>query len=277
MFIIMATRIIVAVIAIPLLMLLIFLAPLWGFSIAVGIISAGAAWELLRCVDPKAPKRFRVYASAVGFITPVACAFVSGSIVTNTGIFLLTLIMFCELMLSFRGEEHIKLQTVLQVLFAGGIMPLLLASLVRVGLRDNWSVYLFLPFVAAFSSDSGGYFAGRFFGKRKAFPHLSPNKTIAGCVGGFVSAIGFMLLYGFVLTRFDYTVSYAALALYGLFGSLACQLGDLAFSAVKREYGIKDYGTLIPGHGGMLDRFDSMHFTAPMIEILVMLLPAIGR
>ncbi len=273
----MATRIIVAVIAIPLLMLLIFMAPLWGFSIAVGLISAGAAWELLRCVDEKMPKRFRVFASAVGFVTPVACAFVSGSTVTNTAIYILALVMFCELMLSFRREEHIKLETVLQVLFAGGIMPLLLASLVRVGLRDNSSAYLFLPFVAAFSSDSGAYFAGKFLGKRKVFPHLSPNKTLAGCIGGFVSAIGIMLIYGFVLTRFDYTVNYYALAMYGLFGSFACQLGDLAFSAVKRQYGIKDYGKLIPGHGGMLDRFDSMHFTAPMIEILVLLLPAIAK
>lgn len=271
----MATRIIVAAIAIPLLVLLIFMAPLWGFSIVVGLISAGAAWELLRCINADMPKRFRAYASAAGFLTPVACAFVSGSTVTNTAVYLLTLLIFGELMLSFRREEHIKVETVLQVLFAGGIMPLLLASLVRVGLRDNSSVYLFLPFVAAFSSDSGGYFAGMFFGKRKAFPHLSPNKTLAGCIGGFVSAIGFMLLYGFVLSRFDYTVNYYIMALYGLLGSLACQLGDLAFSAVKRQYGIKDYGRLIPGHGGMLDRFDSMHFTAPMIEVLVLVLPAI--
>lgn len=273
----MATRIIVAVIAIPLLILLIFFAPIWAFGIVVGLISAGAAWELCRCVDSAMPVRFRVYACIVGFLTPVACSLsVTGSVITNTAMYGLTLIMFCEIMLSYRGEKRVKVETALTVIFAGGVMPLLLSALVRVGLyQSRTSVYLLLPFIAAFSSDSGAYFAGKFHGKKKVFPHLSPNKTREGCIGGFATAVVIMLLYGFILTRFDYEVNYLFLALYGLFGSLACQLGDLAFSAVKRQYGIKDYGHLIPGHGGMLDRFDSMHFTAPMIELLVLFIPAI--
>lgn len=273
----MATRIIVSVIAIPLLILLIFFAPLWAFALLVGIISAGAAWELLRCMDSAMPLRFRLYAAAVGFITPVACVFAGGSLVTNTAMYALVLVMFCEIMLSYRGDSRIKVETALAVVFAGAVLPLLLSALVRVGLNKAYApVYLLLPFIAAFSSDSGAYFAGKFHGKRKVFPHLSPNKTLAGCIGGFVTDIVIMLLYGFVLTRFDFEVNYLFLAIYGLFGSLACQLGDLAFSAVKRQYGIKDYGNLIPGHGGMLDRFDSMHFTAPMIELLVLFLPAIA-
>ncbi len=273
----MKTRVIVAAIAIPLLLAVIFFAPLWAFAILVGIISAGAAWELLRCVDPEMPLRFRVYASVTGLATPIACAFAESSVVTNTAIYALVLIMFIELMLSFRREKQLKLETLLQVFFAGGIMPLMLAALVRLGNRDNSSVYLLLPFVAAFSSDSGAYFAGSFLGKTKIFPHLSPNKTLAGVVGGFISAIVLMLLYGFILSLLKFEVNYIYLAIYGLFGSLACQIGDLAFSAVKRQYNLKDYGDLIPGHGGMLDRFDSMHFTAPMIEICVLFLPAIAK
>ncbi len=273
----MKTRIIVAAIAIPLLLALIFFAPLWAFAILVGIISAGAAYELLRCVDPEMPKRFMVYASVVGLATPIACAFARSSVVTNTAAYALVLVMFAELMLSFRGKEQIKLETILQVLFAGAVMPLLLAALVRIGNREQSSVYLLLPFIAAFSSDSGGYFAGNFLGKRKIFPHLSPNKTLAGVIGGFVAAVALMLLYGLILSVCKYEVNYLYLALYGFFGSLACQIGDLAFSAIKRQYQLKDYGELIPGHGGMLDRFDSMHFTAPMIEIMVLLLPAIVK
>jgi len=276
----MITRIVVAVIAIPLLILLIFLAPLWAFSILVGMISAGAAWELLRCTDINSPVRFRVYASAVAMATPIACAFASeGSVITNSAMYLLAAAMFLELMLSLRKQERVSVETVVRVIFAGGVMPLFLSALVRIGLREDdnlTSVYLLLPFVATFSSDSGAYFAGMFHGKKKIFPNLSPNKTLEGCIGGFVSAIAMMLLYGFVLALLNFEVNYLYLAVYGLLGSLACEFGDLVFSSIKRQYGIKDYGNLIPGHGGMLDRFDSIHFTAPMIELLVLLLPAIA-
>lgn len=272
----MKTRTIVGITAIPLFILLIFFAPLWAFSIAVGLISAGAAWEFLRCVDPKMPIRFRVYASVIALAIPIVYVVVRKSAVISMAVYFLSILMFCELLLSFRKEEHVKFETLLQVFFAGNVMPILLASLVRIGIRDNSSVYLFLPLVAAFSSDSGAYFAGSFYGKRKIFPHLSPNKSLEGCIGGALSAIIMMIIYGIVLISFfDFKVNFIILALYGLFGSAACQFGDLAFSAIKREFGIKDYGKLIPGHGGMLDRFDSMHFTAPMIEFLVLLLPAI--
>ncbi|NLV86016.1 MAG: phosphatidate cytidylyltransferase [Clostridiales bacterium] len=272
----MATRIIVAAIAIPLLLLLIFLAPLWAFAILAGTISAGAALELLGCVDSTMPRRFRVYAAISGFLTSLFWGFEKTQAFSSLPMYLLCLIMFAELMLSFRKQEQISFETLLQVLFAGAVMPLLLSWLVRIGQRENFSVYLLLPFVAAFSSDSGGYFAGMYLGKRKVFPHLSPNKTLAGCLGGFGGAVLMMLLYGFVLSFFNFEINYIYLIIYGLLGSLACQLGDLAFSAIKRQYGIKDYGKLIPGHGGMLDRFDSMHFTAPMIGTLALLLPAIA-
>lgn len=273
----MKTRIIVAAVAVPLLLALIFFAPLWAFSVLVAAISAYAVFEFLRCTMPEAPKRFTLYAAAAAFVTPVGCAFLTGNIVSNAAVYLLALVMFCEILVSFRYNEPLKLETVLQVLFVGGVMPLMLAALVRVGMREHSPVYVLLPFAAAFSSDSGGYFAGKFLGKRKAFPHLSPNKTVEGCIGGLVAAVLVMLLYGFILSLSKFEVNYLALALYGLLGSAACQTGDLAFSAIKRQYGIKDYGTLIPGHGGVLDRFDSIHFTAPMIEILVLLLPAISK
>lgn len=271
----MKTRTIVGITAIPLFILLVFFAPLWAFSILVGLISAGSAWELLRCVDANMPIRFKLYACILGFAMPVAYVFARDEAVVGTAIFSITVLMFAELMLSFGKEEHIKFETVLYVIFAGGIMPMLLLSLVRIGVRFDSSAYVFLPFVAAFSSDSGAYFAGYFWGSKKAFPHLSPKKTVAGCIGGVASAVALMVVYGIVLRQFDYSVNYFILAAYGLFGSVACQFGDLVFSAVKRQYGVKDYGNLIPGHGGMLDRFDSMHFTAPMIEIMVVLLPAI--
>ena len=270
----MKTRIIVAAIAIPILLLVIFFAPLWAFAILVGIISAGAAWELLRCAASELHVRFRIYAMVFGMAIAVGSAFFEAHLIMLGGLFGIILICFVEMMFSFK-KEPMKLEALMLVVFAGGIMPILLSSLVRVGAREHSSLYLLLPFIAAFTCDSGAYFAGKFLGKKKIFPHLSPNKTLEGCAGGLLCDVIFMLIYGFILARVGYTVDYFAFALYGVLGSIACQLGDLAFSAIKRVYGIKDYGTLIPGHGGMLDRFDSMHFTAPMIEIMVLLLPAI--
>ena len=84
-----------------------------------------------------------------------------------------------------------------------------------------------------------------------------------------------MLLYGFILQHFaDLTVSFPAIIVYGLIGSAVTELGDLSFSLIKRQFGVKDYGNLLPGHGGMLDRFDSMTFAAPMLLFLVRVLPA---
>lgn len=271
----MKTRIIVAAVGIPIILLIIFFAPLWVFSILVGLISACSAYELLRCMVPEAPMRFKLYASAAGFITPIACAFAKGSVVTNTVIYFLTFIMFLEIMLSYKRSERVKVETALMVIFAGGIMPLLLAALVRAGQRNYSAVHLLLPFIAAFSCDSGAYFAGKFLGSRKAFPQLSPNKTVEGCIGGFAAAVVMMIIYGIILSICGLKVSFFSLILYGLGGGAACQLGDLAFSAVKRQYGIKDYGDLIPGHGGALDRFDSMHFTAPAVEIILLLAPLV--
>ena len=121
------------------------------------------------------------------------------------------------------------------------------------------------------SVDTGAYFVGRTFGKRKLIPKVSPGKTVEGAIGGFFTAIvvGFALGLLMNLPWQFLTVSTPAI------GILA-QLGDLSKSAIKREIGIKDFGDLIPGHGGVLDRFDSLIFTAPATYWLILLWNGIG-
>ena len=180
------------------------------------------------------------------------------------------------MMISFHKSERIPFQDLALVFTAGIVIPWMLSSLVRLGLNDPKAPYLLLPFVITWLSDSGAFFVGRSLGKTKLAPALSPHKTVEGCVGGFVCAIAAAMLYGLVLHLCGYRVQIGLLAIYGFFGSLAGQTGDLAFSAIKREHGVKDYSNLLPGHGGMLDRFDSTIFTAPMLELLVLLAPAIS-
>ena len=115
------------------------------------------------------------------------------------------------------------------------------------------------------------------FGKHKLAPTLSPKKTVEGAIGGVCGATAAAVLSG-VLAGPLFGVEGCrlwVLAVYGVVGSVLSQLGDLSFSYIKREYGLKDFGDLFPGHGGVLDRFDSVLFCAPFVEIMLYLLPVV--
>ncbi len=273
----MLKRVIVAVIAIPILILIIFFAPLWALGIVVGVIAAGSTWEFLRCTETALPMRMHIIASLVAFFIPLCSVFFHSGRVYEIALFFLFAYMFCELMLSFRRETTMDFESVAVVLLGGAVMPILIAAIVRLGAREHGSLYVLLPFVAAFSCDGGAYFSGLAFGRHKMTPRLSPHKTIEGSIGGFLSSIVLMLVYGLILKAAKFEVNFLVMGAYGFLGALACELGDLSFSAVKRICGIKDYGTLIPGHGGMLDRFDSMFWTAALMELLVSWVPAITK
>jgi phosphatidate cytidylyltransferase len=123
-------------------------------------------------------------------------------------------------------------------------------------------IYL-LTFISAWATDIFAYFTGRLFGKHKLIPAVSPKKTVEGAIGGMVFCVIGMVVFGFVIERFfnpDGIIhaNYLVLAISGVFISVVSQIGDLIMSLVKRQYGIKDYGKLFPGHGGILDRFDSV-------------------
>ena len=271
----MKTRIIVAAIGIPLLVVVIFFLPLWVFACLAGIIAALAAWEFLQCTEKELPLRIRIYAMVAALAIPVGCAFGTWHPVTVAAIFLLFLCAFCELIVCLHQSKEMNFTSISNVLLAGAVFPLMLGALVRLGLKEESALYILLPFVVTFSTDSGAYFAGSFLGKHKLTPLLSPKKTIEGAIGGLLAGMLFALLYGLILRACGYEVRLLVLTIFGFLSSVICQIGDLAFSGVKRVCGVKDYGTLIPGHGGVLDRFDSMIFTAPAIELLVMWIPAI--
>ena len=152
------------------------------------------------------------------------------------------------------------------------MMPYMLSALLRIVMLEQGRVYIFIPFLVAFLSDTGGYFAGMLFGKHKAFPVLSPKKTWEGCIGGVVGAALLAVIYCATMnTWFGQNGSLLQYAIVCGCGSIIAQIGDLAASAMKRNNEIKDYGQLIPGHGGVLDRFDSVIFVAPIVFYLLQL------
>jgi phosphatidate cytidylyltransferase len=129
---------------------------------------------------------------------------------------------------------------------------------------------LSLPLVASFATDIGAYFAGRFFGRHKLAPEISPGKTLEGSMGGILFSFLALLAYT-AWVREVFPFGLLELWLFSLLLSLAAQLGDLAESMLKRFAGVKDSGRFLPGHGGLLDRLDSLLFTFPLTYFLVVL------
>lgn len=130
-------------------------------------------------------------------------------------------------------------------------------------------VFLFL---IIWSSDTGAYFAGRFLGKKKLAPKVSPNKTIEGSIGGLILSVLIALIYNYYFNLFSLPLVIILAILLSVIG----QMGDLIESALKRLVGVKDSGNIIPGHGGILDRFDSTITTAPFFFYLLMLIDKVG-
>lgn len=150
-------------------------------------------------------------------------------------------------------------------------VPLMLSYLYRVRQMDGGIYSVWLIFVGSWGSDTCAYCVGKLFGKHKLPSKLSPKKTIEGCVGGIAGAalIGavYALVFADKLDMFSQPVM--AFAVIGGVSAIISQIGDLAASGIKRNYDIKDYGKLIPGHGGILDRFDSVIFIAPVVYYLL--------
>lgn len=125
--------------------------------------------------------------------------------------------------------------------------------------------YIGYALLIIWSTDSGAYFIGRKLGKRKLWPEISPNKTIEGFMGGIISAVVITLVYNIFYPIAD---SYVTFIIITVIASIVGQMGDLVESALKRYYNVKDSGTLLPGHGGIMDRFDSLLFVLPLLHFV---------
>lgn len=271
----MKTRIIVAVIFVPLLFVILFFLPPVAATVLIAAIAGVAAYELLLAVGQGTVKRLCCYTAVSAVIIPVGVLFGPEDLIFRAVLFLLPAAVFSDAVLSYKTPHAITLSQAVAAVFGGALIPYFLSSIISLKLFEQGRFYVLIPFIIAFITDGGAYFTGVFFGKHHPFPNVSPKKTAEGCIGGIMTGVAAMVLYGVILHfAAGITVSFWALAVYGLVGGIATELGDLAFSLVKRAYNIKDYGRLIPGHGGILDRFDSMIFAAPVIHMLAVLWPA---
>ena len=267
----MKTRILAALVLVPVLLVVLLIAPVWVAAAVVGLMCGIASYELLCRTGLVKSWRLNVYSAVMAFCLAAWSYFGTPYAAALIGVFVYALLLFGELL---AGGLKMKLQDACLCLLSGLVVPFMLTALVRILQLPGGRCLIFIPFLMAFLSDTGAYFVGVFFGKHKLCPVISPKKTVEGFFGGIATAVAGMLIYGLILEHcFLYEVNYWLALVYGLLGSVAGVMGDLSMSVIKRQTGIKDYGNLIPGHGGILDRFDSVMITAPLTEALLLIIP----
>ena len=268
----MKTRVITAAVAIPALLLLLMAAPTVVTAIVWGVLLGIAAYELLYSTGLVREPHLVLISAVMAFAVSLWSHYDAIHAYGQIGLMIFAAALFGEMMLS-----HVKItfDKVCMCMTAGFVIPFLLSSLIRILVMSRIGRYMVLvPFVIAFTSDAGAYFAGRFFGHHKLSPVISQHKTIEGAIGGIAGSALVGALYSYfivdsVITEQNVTWAFILIS---AIGAMISQIGDLAASAIKRNHEIKDYGKLIPGHGGVMDRFDSVIFTAPMIYLLVIIL-----
>ena len=250
-------------------------APKWVAAAMWTAVIAIAVYELLHNTGLVEERRLVIYAVAASVGCGIWSYFGAEFAWGLLGLVVFTGLLFLEMM---RSHVEITFQKVTMTYMAGIAIPVMMCSIVRILTMSIGRYMVLVPFIAAVLNDTGGYFAGMFFGRHKLAPVISPKKTIEGAVGGVLLAMLGMAIYAAILdVLFDFHVNYGFAMIYGLLGALLGMFGDLCFSVVKRQSGIKDYGNLIPGHGGALDRFDSMLLVGPLVEALLILIPfAVG-
>ncbi len=276
----MLVRILAACVGLPVLLAIVLLLPPIGTAILFAAACAIAVYEMLWRTGILKNVRIVIYSAIMAVATVMwswlrACAVVSEQTLWLSmliGLFAYFTALFCELL---KGHKDIKFSSLCVALFSGFVYPFLIGALVRLRGMEGGKFYIIVAFLLSMVADSGAYFAGRAFGKHKLAPVVSPKKTVEGAIGGVITNIIAMVLYTLLLNKcFGFTqVNYIYAAIYGVLGAGASIIGDLTLSVVKRQVGIKDYGNLIPGHGGILDRFDSTMIVAPLAEILLLLIP----
>lgn len=273
----MLVRILSAVVAIPLLIVMLVFSVQYPIIINIFfmIISAFGVYEYISAIGMLKVLPLSISSILYALLVPITCSF---NIQLElwygyTAIILASMILMYEKVTFKDMAFSYSMTTIITYGFTSIIT-----------LRDtdlSYGVFfvviaMALPWLA----DAGAYFVGVFFGKHKLSPKISPKKTIEGAIGGVLVCALLTCLTGLIFEKFffndDVIVEYVNLAIIGLLGAGVSILGDLSFSLIKRGNNLKDFGNIIPGHGGILDRFDSVVFVAPFIAICSKYLPMIS-
>ena len=264
----MLTRILTALILIPLLILILFFSGTVVFPIAWALISVMAVFEMLRALGVLRDRilTWPAYPIAIGM--PFAAYFIGDLktvLVVLFSAFAFFLLWIYTVAVFRRGALLFSSVSSVFTAMLYITVGFLSISLLRYHVVAGQYLYL-LVFIAPWVTDTFAYFTGRFFGRHKLIPEISPKKTVEGAIGGTLFGILSFVVFGLVMQlAYGHQPNYLVLSLAGALCAFISQIGDLIASLIKREKGVKDYGSIFPGHGGVMDRFDSVLVTAPLL------------
>ncbi len=260
-------------------------------TLLVNFLAAGicllALFEIFKAADLL---RFRVLTGVCGVFC-VLILFLNTNAIAISFSYLSYLLVVLLFVMLLRDHDKLRVEQVAYSFLMSILLAVSFYCLILLKEQTGPQMgmfYMLLIFGSAWWADSGAYFVGTFLGKHKLCPHVSPKKTVEGLIGGIVTAVIGNVLVCLVFQAFfnwvvpwgyiknAVTISIPAVALVTPFATLLGVLGDLSASVIKRQYGIKDFGNIMPGHGGAMDRFDSVLFISPLFYFIFNILPLIS-
>lgn len=251
---------------------------LFLINFLVALIAAVSMIEIFNAIGMA--KLNYVTASTVIFVTVLP---ITGyGIIWQIFLYFYTILMLGLTIFNSKYSSKFKIENIALVYMLAVIITVSLNKIIEIRSLDEkfGGFYALLALGTAWTSDTGAYFCGKFLGKNKLCPEISPKKTIEGVIGGVAVCVISLILIGLLFNNLmfynRYRINYILLIFMGIIGSLVSALGDLCFSAIKRSCHIKDFGNVIPGHGGILDRFDSVIFVVPYVYLFLKLFPVIS-
>ena len=265
-------RIISGLIGVPIAAAIFIFANVYVMDFILTVLAAVSIYEYMKCF--KMSKK----AKPIAWISYVSCGIIlllhiiTGDYLMCAIALIMPLIIFILFLHIIMSNMKTNIMDAAVTLFGIVYVVVFYVFLSEIFGMNNGKVYIWYIAFSAWGTDVFAYMIGRRFGKHK-FSKISPNKSVEGCIAGVIGAITLTLAYTLVLNKgFNYTINYIIISVIAVVLSIISQVGDFSASSIKRFAGVKDFGNIIPGHGGILDRFDSIMFTAPFAFFLLMLI-----
>ena len=275
----MKTRVLTGTLILAVILPILFFSEYVIYPIALGFFCLAALFEVFGVIGVKKQLAIVIPSYVLAFCLPFFVYFapdanrVAYLYFLFGALLIFMMYLFCVMVLKKGALSYSKIAEVFMLV---AYVTTSFTSLCLIRYIDNGKFILFLVFIGSWVTDTIAYLTGTLIGKHKLIPEVSPKKTVEGAIGGTLSAVIFFPLFGFVaqaVTDGDVKANYLVLVIYAVILAVVAQIGDLLASLIKREYKIKVYGSLLPGHGGIMDRFDSVMAVSILTMLLCMIYP----